>query len=81
MCIVHTPPGGGEYAQYIIILHLLQEQDLSNTIDKERRKGNLLRKIREYTEDIHRQVKTKEGISFYCLINTVKGVCYFLKQV
>lgn len=40
----------------------LQEQDLSNNIDKERRKSNLSRKIRDYTEDIRRQVKTKEGI-------------------
>lgn len=38
-----------------------QEQDLSNPFDKERRKASLSRKIREYTEDIQRQFKTKEG--------------------
>jgi len=46
---------------FVTIFYLLQEQDLSNSIDKGRRKSNLTRKIREYTEDIQRQVKTKEG--------------------
>ena len=54
----------------------MQEQDLNNTIDRERRKANLSRKIHEYTEDIHRQVKTKEGIPFHRLKGT--GVCYSL---
>lgn len=38
---------------------------MSNSMDKERRKANLSRKIREYTEDLQRQVKTKEGITVY----------------
>ena len=53
----HTPQG-----IHHTMLHLLQEQDLNNNIDKERRKANLSRKIHEYTDDIQRQVKTKEGI-------------------
>ena len=30
-------------------------------MDKERRKTSLSRRIREFTDDIHRQVKAKEG--------------------
>ena len=32
-------------------------------MDKERRKASLSRRIREFTEDVQRQVKTKEGIT------------------
>ena len=45
---------------------------MSNSIDKERRKVNLSRKIREYTEDLQRQVKTKEGITVVNYIDFVK---------
>lgn len=56
-----TPFGGGEC--FVNTYHaVLQEQDLSNSMEKERRKMNLSRKIREFSEDIQRQAKTKEGI-------------------
>ena len=59
-CMLAHPRGWGNV--HNIQARTLQEQDLSNNIDKERRKSNLLRKIRDYAEDIRRQVKTKEGI-------------------
>lgn len=59
VCCTYTP-GGGECLS-CCVSSILQEQDLSNAMDKERRKSNLTRKIREYTEDMQRQVKTKEG--------------------
>lgn len=50
-------------------------------MDKKRRKANLSRKIREYTEDLQQQVKTKEGIyTSVALKDTVKGDCLFLKS-
>ena len=61
VCVLYAHPRGWGNV-HNIQARTLQEQDLSNNIDKERRKSNLLRKIRDYAEDIRRQVKTKEGI-------------------
>ena len=62
-CYVCTPRWGWGMFCHMTLL-LLQEQDTSNSMDKERRKINLSRKIREYSEDLQRQVKTKEGMTF-----------------